>query len=130
MIRAAAAKRTTPDGNARKAWPSCLYVTGAHISDCRQTVGGCLAVVVKLALLVESCGGQRPQTNATNQCLDWKGQTSNTTCSCPHFLCALSGADGAAREHEMGVNSRPSSHHGTYAVITEPQALWYADHVC
>ena len=87
MIRAAAAKRTTPDGNARKAWPSCLYVTGAHISDCRQTVGGCLAVVVKLALLVESCGGQRPQTNATNQCLDWKGQTSNTTCICSHYLC-------------------------------------------
>ena len=83
MIRAAEAERTTLDGKARKAWPSYLCVTGAHISDCRQTGGGCLAVV-ELASLVASCGGDRPRTNATNQCLDWKGHTSNTTCS---YLC-------------------------------------------
>ena len=43
IIRAAAAEHTTPDGNARKAWPSYLYVTGAHISD-SQTGGCCLSL--------------------------------------------------------------------------------------
>ena len=57
-----------------------------------QTYGGCL-VVVKLVSLVASCGEHRlpistptPPTR-TSQCFDWKGHTSNTTCSCPHYLC-------------------------------------------
>ena len=119
MIRAAA-EHTTPEGSARKAWHSILYATGAYIYFRQQTGGGCL-VVVKLASLVVLCGGHRPPTNATSQCFDGKGHTSNTTCSCPHYIyiymcvSALSGADGTAREHEMGVNKRPGlimSHHG------------------
>ena len=51
-----------------------------------QTGGGCL--VVKLASLVGSCGAYQPMPPTwTNQCFDWKGHTSNTTSSCPHYLC-------------------------------------------
>ena len=39
--------------------------------DYRQVGGSCL-VVVKLASLVVSCGGNRPSTNDNNQCRDWK----------------------------------------------------------
>ena len=84
MIRAAA-EHTTPEGSARKAWHSILYATGAYIYFRQQTGGGCL-VVVKLASLVVLCGGHRPPTNATSQCFDGKGHTSNTTCSCPHYI--------------------------------------------
>ena len=116
MMRAVA-EHTTPNRNARKAWHSCLYATGAYVSDCRQ--------VVKLASLVVSFGGYRPPTNATSQCFAWKGHTGNTTCSCPHSLSGLSGADGAAREARDGSQLTTWTHNVSswYAVITEPSSV-------
>ena len=103
------------DGKARKAWHSYLFIRHRCLHFRLQAGSGvviALVVVVKPASLVVSCGGHRPPTNATNQtnqCFDWKGHTSNTPCISLSLLSvsALSGADGAAREHEMGVNSRP-----------------------
>ena len=43
-----------------------------HFRGSRLQTGGSCLVVVKLASLGVSCGGNRPPTNATNQCFDWK----------------------------------------------------------
>ena len=99
-----------------------------------QRGGGCL-VVVELASLVVSCGGHRPPTNATNQRFDWKDHTHTCTELSSLSMSALFGADGAAREHEMGVSSRPGvsclimvcSNHGTK--LCGMLITYYADHV-
>ena len=100
-----------------------------------HTRGGCL-VVAKLASLVASCGGIGHQPiNATNLhqpmfSLEGPHEFYDLKLS-SWSVSALSGADGAAREHEMGANSRPGlimSHHGMQ--YSWNQALWNVDDVC
>ena len=77
MIRAAA-ERIIPDGNKCKESLVFIFIRHRCLHSRLQIDGDCL-VVVQLASLVVSYGGHRPPTNATNQCFDWKGHTSNTT---------------------------------------------------
>ena len=72
----------------RKAWHSFIRHRCVHFR--LQTGGGGCLVMVELASSVVSCGGHRPPTNATNQCLHWKGHTSNTRYSCLIFcVCVI-----------------------------------------
>ena len=133
MIRSAA-EHTTPDGRARKAF---IFVCHRCLHFRLQTGGSCFAV--KLASLLRRVGGIGYQSinNATNYTAPTNilfGRATLLTrlvqCSCPYYdlLSALSEADGAARTHEMRVNSRPAlimtlSHHAMYAVMTEPSSV-------
>ena len=102
-----------------------------------QTGGGCL--VVKLASLVGSCGAYQPMPPTwTNQCFDWKGHTSNTTSSCPHYLCLhCLGPTGLHESTRWESTHDLDSNHVSswYEIITEPSSvecgilLTYADHV-
>ena len=84
-------------------------------------------VVVELASLVVWCGGHRPPTNngTSQRCFDWKAHTSNTTCSCPHYMCLDScviwSRRGCTRSRD-GSQFTTWTHHVSswHAIITQP----------
>ena len=46
-------------------------------------------MVVKLASVAVICEGHTSPSNTTNQIFHRNGRSSNTTCSCPHYLLCL-----------------------------------------
>ena len=126
MIRAAAAEHTTPDRNARKAWHSYSYATGAYIS---VQSGICHATHAHNEVLYRIT----PQNLALNPHeMNVTSTGRNKELLLP--VSALSGADGPAREHEMGVTHNlvssclitMCSNHGTKLC---GMLITYGDHV-
>ena len=119
--------------SARKCKESLAFIFICHrCLHFRLHTGGDGCLVVELASLVVSCGGNRPPTIATNQCFDWRAtRVTRLVVILIICVCVFRSRRGYTRARD-GSQLTTWTHYvsSCYAVISEPSSLWYAAHVC